>query len=183
MYFIISEFDSIDLKQFSQEAVQEYNKKIADEAQSVLSERLNPYFHPILLEKELEAPFMRLFSVPHVLQPRALEEDWVASSMVWIGWIFCTIIPPASASFCWYSVWQIFSETTGHSLQKEGSELMHQLYYGRDVMVHMFPYPTSELSMRVSAQVYNTRADYIRAADALLALLEERDLREYQKKM
>ena len=65
-------------------------------------------------------------------------------------------------------------------MQKEGKELMQQLYYERDVMVHLFPYPTSELSMRVSAQVYNTRADYIRAADALLAFVEER---EHQNKI
>ena len=50
---------------------------------------------------------------------------------------------------------------------------MRQLYYEHDVMVHLFPYPTSALSMRVSAQVYNTRADFNRAADALLAFVEK----------
>ena len=55
---------------------------MADEAQSILSERLNPYFYLIRLEKELEAPVMRLFSVPLVLLPQVQEEDWVALSMV-----------------------------------------------------------------------------------------------------
>ena len=82
----------------SQEEVQAHNRRLADTAQAILSERLSPLITPARYEKPIEAPFIRTFPLPPLFDPpylstseHSLDSAQVHCTRTVLYSVYCTV--------------------------------------------------------------------------------------------